>query len=193
MCIMRKLKTKIKPVSYLFSKCEINHVSSFFLQFLVFFLFIKIRTNILNNSGVIIIIMTSTVLWQKLIYICSFNHCWLITVCDVIKKYLCISQIEPHPGSRNLPSLRDLHYLKYLLRHQYKAIDFLKFFLYYMYILFIKITYLLWIKKTQLKTVRVIFYFSLQKTFLIYLLWRFLSFFCTLILLAVMYLIMLLP
>lgn len=82
--------------------------------------------------------------------------------------------VEPHPGSRNLPSPRDLHYLKYLLRHQYKAIDFLKKILYY--ILFIKITYLLWIEKT-VKTVRVIFYFSLQKTFLIYLLWRFLSFF----------------
>lgn len=139
MCIMRKLKTKIKPVSYLFPKCEINHVSSFFLQFLVFFLFIKIRTNILNNSGVIIIIMTSIVLWQKLIVL--YKYCWLITVCDVIKKYFSISQIEPHPGSRNLPSPRDLHYLKYLLRHQYKAIDFLNFFLYY--ILFIKITYLL--------------------------------------------------
>lgn len=72
---MRKLKTKIKPVSYLFPKCEINHVSSFFLQFLVFFLFIKISILIeINNSGVIIIIMTSTVLWQKLIYICSFNQ-----------------------------------------------------------------------------------------------------------------------
>lgn len=80
MCIMRKLKTKIKPVSYLFPKCEINHVSSFFLQFLVFFLFIKIRTNILNNSGVFNIIMTSIVLWQKLIYICSFN---LNTICFI--------------------------------------------------------------------------------------------------------------
>lgn len=161
MCIMRKLKTKIKPVSYLFPKCEINHVSSFFLQFLVFFLFIKIRTNILNNSGVIIIIMTSIALWQKLIYICSFNQntiCFIkILLADnrlwckllmYIKKYFSISLIEPHPGSRNLPSPRDLHYLKYLLRHQYKAIDFLNFFLYYMNILFIKITYLLWIEKT---------------------------------------------
>lgn len=108
-----------------------------FCSFLVCFLFIKIGKNILNNSGVIIIIMTSIVLWQKLIYIISsFNQnticlikiLWLITVCDVIKKYFCISQIEPHPGSRNLPSPRDLHYLKYLLRHQYKAIDFLNFF-----------------------------------------------------------------
>lgn len=125
MCIMRKLKTKIKPVSYLFPKCEINHVSSFFLQFLVFFLFIKIRTNILNNSGVIIIIMTSIVLWQKLIYICSFNQ---NTICFIKINNFSISLIEPHPGSRNLPSTRDLHYLKYLLRHQYKAIDFLKVF-----------------------------------------------------------------
>lgn len=116
--------------------------------------------------------MTSIVLWQKLIVL--YKYCWLITVCDVIKKYFSISQIQPYPGYRNLPSPRDLHYLKYLLRHQYKAIDFLKKILYY--ILFIKITYLLWIEKT-VKTVRVIFYFSLQKTFLIYLLWRFLSFF----------------
>lgn len=137
----------------MFPKCEINHVSSFFLQFLVFFLFIKIRTNILNNSGVIIIIMTSIVLWQKLIYIWSFNQntiCFIKILladnrlwCWEIFQHLLI---EPHPGSRNLPSPRDLHYLKYLLRHQYKAIDFLKFFLYY--ILFIKITYLLWIDKT---------------------------------------------
>lgn len=119
------------------------------------------------------------------------KYCWLITVCDVIKKYFCISQIEPHPGSRNLPSPRALHYLKYLLRHQYKAIDFLKvfFILHFVY----KNNIPVMNRKKQLKTVRVTFYFSLQKTFLIYLLWRFLSFFCTLILLAVMYLIMLLP